>query len=95
MPRKIKIYIQAVQDIDSGFEYYQRKQKGLGNKFRKDVHYTLRKIQNYPFAASFAYSTIRYKTIERFPYIVLYEFDEKNIYILRLFSTHQDAIYLL
>ena len=93
MSRKIKIYSKAFQDIETGVAYYQLQQKGLGKKFEHDLHSAFRKIQKYPFAASLAYETVRYKTIERFPYIILYEFDDANIYILRIFNTHQKPVY--
>jgi len=93
MPRKIKIYSLAIRDIENGVAYYQSQQKGLGKKFESQVNTTFRKIQKFPFAASFVFENVRYKVTERFPYIILYEFDDANIYILRIFNTHQGPLY--
>ena len=73
--------------------YYQQQQKGLGKKFENQIHTSFKKIQKFPFAASLAYENVRYKIVEQFPYIILYEFDEVNIYILRIFNTHQKPLY--
>ncbi len=93
MPRKIKVYSLALRDIENGVAWYQLQQKGLGKRFEKQVHTTFRKIQKFPFAASLAYENVRYKIIERFPYIILYEIDDVYIYILRIFNTHQEPLY--
>lgn len=93
MPRRIKVYSVALRDIESGIGYYKVQQKGLGKKFENQIHATFKKIQKYPFAASFAYDNVRYKVVERFPYIILYEFDDVNIYILRIFNDHQEPLF--
>ncbi len=93
MLRKIKVFTLALRDIENAIAYYQQEQKGLGKRFEKQVQASFKKIQEFPFAASFAYEGVRYKIIERFPHIVLYEFDDNNIYILRIFSTHQEPAF--
>ncbi len=93
MARKIKVYSLAAGDIKSAVAYYQLQQKGLGKRFETQVHLAFKKIQKFPFAASFAYESVGYKVMARFPYIILYEFDDVNIYILRVFNTHQDPLY--
>ena len=93
MIRKIKIYSLALKDIENGIEYYKLQQKGLGTKFEKQVKDTIVRIQKFPYSASIAYDQVGYKVLERFPYIILYEFDEANIYILRVFNVHQEPIF--
>ncbi len=94
MPRKIKIYSLAIKDVENGIDYYQLQQNGLGKKFEKQVNDTFKKIQKFPLAASIAYENVRYHVLDRFPYIILYQVDDKYIYILRIFNTHQEALYL-
>ncbi len=93
MTRKIQVYSLALRDIENGAAYYQSQQKGLGKRFENEVHDTFKKIQKSPFAASLSYDNVRYKILDRFPHIILYEFDEVNIYILRVFNTHQEPLY--
>jgi toxin ParE1/3/4 len=93
MLRKIKLYSLALKDIENGFAYYQTQQKGLGKRFESNVNTTFKSIQKFPFSASLAYNNVRYKIIKKFPYIILYEFDEKHIYILRIFNTHLEPLF--
>jgi hypothetical protein len=86
--RKIIISLTAFRDIGQGIDYYKLQQKGLGRRFENLIHATFGKIQKNPYSASYAYDTVRYKVAETFPYIILYEFDDVNIYILRVFNTY-------
>jgi plasmid stabilization system protein ParE len=94
MARKIKVYSLALRDIETAAVYYQLQQKGLGKRFEKEVHSILKRIQKFPFAASVSHEHVRYKVADHFPHIILYEFDDKNIYILRVFNTNQEPSYL-
>lgn len=73
MLKRLVISKTALKDIDAGINYYQRQQKNLGRRFEQAAHTTFKKIQKFPFAASFAYQTVRYKMISKFPYIILRE----------------------
>ena len=44
--------------------------KGLGRRFEHTVNSALQKIGNAPDAASFAYDTVRYKVVDKFPFII-------------------------
>ena len=93
MTREIQIYDLALDDIACGINYYQSQQHDLGNRFEQQIHASLDKIKDFPFAASIAYENVRYKIVEHFPYIILYQVDEVNIYILRVFNTYQKPMY--
>lgn len=95
MTRKIVISSSASKDIANGVDYYKLQQKGLGRRFENLVHAIFKKIQRHPYAASFAYEGegVRYKVMDTFPFIILYKFDDVNIYILRIFNTHQMPLY--
>ena len=88
--RKLRVTPSAIQDLQDGIAYYNTKQKGLGKRFENTVHETLMKIQAMPQAASMAYSDVRYKTVEHFPFIIIYDFDAIAINVLRVFNTHLD-----
>lgn len=88
--RKLRLTPSAIQDIQDGVAYYNTKQKGLGKRFANTVHDTFIKIQEMPQAASIAFSDVRYKTVDKFPFIITYDFDEIAINIFRVFNTHLD-----
>jgi plasmid stabilization system protein ParE len=89
MAKKLKIYDQALSDVQSAISYYEMQQIGLGHRFERQVQVTFNRIQKPPFAASFALNDIRYKIVPKFPFVIYYNFDSKSIYILRVFNTHQ------
>ncbi len=95
MSWKIIVSTSASWDIANGIDYYKLQQKGLGRKFENKVHTTIKRIQKYPFAASFALESegVRYKVMDVFPFIILYKFDEVNIYILRVFNTNKNPLF--
>lgn len=88
----LKISHSALADIEDGMAWYNSQQKGLGNKFEELVDATFQRIQKFPLSASFAYDTVRYKVMKQFPYMILYESDETNIYILRIFNVRQEPL---
>ena len=90
MPAKLLLLDDAVKDIQDASRYYNRQQQGLGRRFEKEVRQISRKIQDAPQAASFAYDTVRYKVMDKFPFVILYEQQDKHITILRVFNTHKD-----
>ena len=93
MTRKIKLYSLALRDIEHGITYYQQQQKGLGKRFENQINDIFKKIQKFPFAASIAYENVRYKVMDTFPYIILYEISDTAIYVHRIFNTHQEPVY--
>lgn len=80
----------ALNDLQKAIGYYNEQQKGLGRRFEHTVNSALQKIENAPESASFAYDTVRYKVVDKFPFIITYEEQNNHIYVLRVFNTHQD-----
>ena len=88
---KVKVTPSAIHDIQNGIRYYNGKQKGLGRKFENKVNITFEKIKKTPESGSFIFEDIRYKVVERFPYIIVYALDNVNINVLRVFNTYQSV----
>ena len=86
---QIKISSKAISDIENSIEWYNSQSDGLGERFLNSIHETFMLIQSMPSAASYAYDTVRYKVVKRFPYVILYEHDEEHVYIYRVFNTYQ------
>ena len=88
MHYRIKITPVALSDLQRGINYYQEQQPGLGKRFASIIEKALDKIQLMPLSSSIAYDDIRYKVIDKFPYVILYKVDANAISILRVFNTH-------
>lgn len=88
MTRKLKLSAKALQDIQEAIDYYNSKHKGLGKKFANTIDETFGRIIEMPQAASIAYSDVRYKITDHFPFIITYDFDDHSINVFRIFNTN-------
>ena len=89
MADKLKITPSALRDLHSGIAWYNTKAKGLGGRFHKAIQNAFDRIAAEPQSASFLYNTVRYKPVETFPYIIVYEELEGGIVaVLRIFNTY-------
>ena len=90
MAFELKITPKAFNDLEYAIDYYDHQQKGLGKRFGTAIKNSIDSILSAPMAASFAFDEVRYKVVNRFPYVLLYSIKGNNIVILRVFNTHQE-----
>ncbi len=93
MKYSLKLTPVALSDLQIGVDYYNSQQKGLGKRFAKVIDETLDGIKKMPLSASIAYDEIRYKVVDKFPYIILYKIHGNYISIVRVFNVHQQSVY--
>lgn len=73
MAFSLRVSITVLRDIEDGMLWYDSNQEGLGDIFEECVNDTFSRIRKYPFAASISHEEVRYKVLDKFPYVVLYE----------------------
>ena len=61
---------EAEEDIDYGFDYYNKLSDGLGFEFTNTIDRYLKKISEWPTASSIRYDNVRVKPIDTFPYTI-------------------------
>ena len=86
----LKIEPEAFFDIQEGIKWYNKQQKGLGNKFHKEVKKHFDSLVKNPFY-EVKYDEIRCLPLKLFPYTIHYSVHEtKRIIIIRaIFNTNQ------
>jgi hypothetical protein len=85
---------EAEEDIDYGFDYYNKLSDGLGFEFTDTIDRYLKKISEWPTASSIRYDNVRVKPIDTFPYTIHFIIaDPSTVYILRIFNTWQQPIW--
>ena len=89
----LKITPRAASDIRYGIDYYNGQQKKLGARFGSVINDTLTSIKKMPLVASIAYGDMRYKVVDKFPYVILYTIQGNSISIIRVFNTYQQLVY--
>jgi plasmid stabilization system protein ParE len=89
MPFNIEVKDEAKQDIADAMSWYASKVEDLDKRFLEAVEETLLRIRRNPFAFKKVYKKFRQSTVKRFPYVILYEPEQKNVVIYSVFNTWQ------
>ena len=82
--------LEFVQAID----YYEECLRGLGNDFAIEVHDTVKRIITNPQAWQVLEGNIRRSLVNRFPYGILYVYENNEILILAVMHLHRSPDYL-
>ncbi len=59
-------------------EWYELQLKGLGSRYKNQTQKQINALKNDPYLFSVKYKTIRCKKIEKFPFLIHYQIDEKT-----------------
>jgi hypothetical protein len=82
----------AIRDIQSGIDWYEAQQVGLGNSFFDALHQHLSTLTTMPhFQIRYA-QTVRCLPVNKFPYMIHYTVDDKakTVIIRAVFNTFRD-----
>ncbi|MEH2457909.1 type II toxin-antitoxin system RelE/ParE family toxin [Nostoc sp.] len=90
MARKLTILTAAELDIVEAFDWYERREFGLGAEFLRCTDACLNLIPRHPSTYQIVHETYRRATIRRFSYVVFYEFNEQEIILYAVFHCSQD-----
>lgn len=87
---KLEIREEAYSDIDQSFAYYEKRQRGLGEKFLGDLDLSLQYVIKAPENFLLKRNQYREVVLRKFPYVVTYKIERDKIIIFSVFNTHQD-----
>ncbi|HEX2616117.1 MAG TPA: type II toxin-antitoxin system RelE/ParE family toxin [Flavobacteriales bacterium] len=87
--RQFSFSAEAEEDISSALIYYHSLLAGLEERFLKEVDVTLRYIALHPGGFQRIRRDFRQAPLERFPYVIVYSFDQHRIEVVRVFNTKQ------
>lgn len=92
MSYKLIIRLEAELDIQDAFEWYeaQSSSSGLGSEFIRAVDACLSNIGRNPLAYPIIYKQARRALIRRFPYGILYVFEQEIISVIACFHAKRD-----
>ena len=92
MDKKVILSSVATKDLQDSHQWYEDRSEGLGVRFvdviNKTIEFILLNPEGYP-EKSPPYREI---ALEKFPYLIIYEFDKANniVYILHIFHTKRN-----
>jgi plasmid stabilization system protein ParE len=96
---ELNISEEAELDIDEIFIWYEEQQENLGFKFINDLKLQLIEIVNRPLSfrifQEIEYENIRIALLNKFPYLVYFSIENKNVTILLVISASRNPDYIL
>ena len=90
MTYRLIIRLEAELDIQDVFEWYEAQSLGLGSEFVRAVDTCLSSIGRNPLAYPIIYKQARRALIRRFPYGILYVFEQEIISVIACFHAKRD-----
>jgi plasmid stabilization system protein ParE len=90
MPRAIIIEPAARADLADASRYYESEKEGLGIRFLEEAHAFLLTLLDFPAKYPVLHRSTHCVGIPRFPYLILYRFDDDNVYVLGVMHGARD-----
>ncbi len=81
---KYSFHPEAKEELFEAINYYEGCQKGLGLEFAKEVYSTIQRILHFPTAWSKLSENTRRCLTNRFPFGVIYQITEEEIFIIAI-----------
>ena len=80
----------ARNDIANAYLWYEKQQPNLGERFLKNLETSFEKIKKNPLAFPKITANHHQYSMNKFPYVILYEISKKTIFIDAVFHTSKD-----
>lgn len=90
MAKRRRYHPLVADDLSSATEYYDNISVELGNRFRKSVRNRLQVVAECPESYARIHDEMRAATIDRFPYVNLFEDHPDEVAVLGLFHAASD-----
>lgn len=84
MSYTLLIQTEAWLEIQNAYDWYEEQKEGLGDEFLEEIEICYKILIEAPERFPFKNHLYRRITTERFPYIIMYEIEEKTIIISRV-----------
>lgn len=89
MAFEIVIKEEAKMDIADAMQWYVSKAENLDKKFLLAVEEPLLRKKQNPFAFKKIYKKFRQTAVKKFPYVILYEPEQRTVIVYAVFNTWQ------
>ena len=90
---KLVILPSAREDLDTGYDFYDRQEQGLGKYFFESLFSDIEKlkIQGAGHQIVFGY---RRKLSEKFPYAIYYSVENNAVYVVAVLDCRRDPVWI-
>ncbi|RAJ22400.1 type II toxin-antitoxin system RelE/ParE family toxin [Pedobacter cryoconitis] len=90
---KIKVFPEALTDIQKATDWYNEQSYGLGTRFQKQVIKQIGKLNNTAEVYKIRYSDVRCMIIKKFPFMVHFLIEDESVVIFAILHTSGVAIF--
>ena len=91
MPYKYNLSKEAEGDMFEAYVWYEQKRAGLGEEFLESLDKAEQSIIQNPATYRTRYKRkVRAFLVDRFPYLILYVLEKKDVNVISVFNTNQD-----
>jgi len=88
MPYNYKVSEEAEEDMYEAYIWYERQKAGLGEEFLESLDRAQQSILQNPVTYRTRYKKkVRAFLVGRFPYLILYVLENKNVNVISVFNT--------
>jgi plasmid stabilization system protein ParE len=81
---------EAKFEIIEAYNWYESKQEGLGERFVLDLDDYFERIRSTPEIFPRRYREYRQVVMKSFPFVIVFEIEEKEVVVYAVFNTYQD-----
>ena len=91
---KLLIAPAAFIDTKDAYDYYEKQQQGLGERFLKFVDDSYTKLSNTPHNYGFINNNkdLRDLRIKNFPFVIIFQIFQDKVLVLRVFNTNRNPL---
>jgi plasmid stabilization system protein ParE len=90
---KVLFLSPALHELEDAFNWYQNQMHGLGHDFLDEIDEGIRRIISWPRMHTPAGNNFRRCLIRKFPYGLIYEFEEDAVVVLAVAHLHRRPFY--
>lgn len=90
MPYELIIRADALADMDKAYDWYERRQPGLGERFLQQLDLCFNAVYTSPNSHVTVYGQFRRAVVQHFPYVVFYEVEADKVVVYSVFHTSQN-----
>jgi plasmid stabilization system protein ParE len=90
MSRPLVIRAIAEEELAEAYQWYEKKQRGLGNRFLQAVERAFDDIRARPLSPAVVFDDVRRVRVRRFPYGVYYRVVNETLIVVAVFHGSRD-----
>ena len=87
---KVRLTPAAKNDVEAAYSWYRERGRLLARRFKAEVQTTAKVIGERPLSFQRAHRDVRRAVLRRFPYLLLFRVEEKQVVILGCFYGGRD-----